>query len=175
MSNTLRVIIALCGVVVCISAANTAMAHILVTDSTKSVGAILHVTPDDDPIAGQTASLFYDIQRDISEVKPESIDLTITSSDGGEVAIPITIKGSYISASYTFANRGAYTITLRIPTKSEVLSFTSVQRVSRGGSATDAPQSYTWAKIGVITPVCIIALLAIVAFNHRKNIRSQTK
>ena len=27
-------------------------AHVLITDTTKEIGAILHIQPDDDPVAG---------------------------------------------------------------------------------------------------------------------------
>lgn len=55
-------LVALVGVLTIMSFSQKAYAHVLVSDESNTVGAVLHITPDDDPIAGESAHIFFDVQ-----------------------------------------------------------------------------------------------------------------
>ncbi|RYX78440.1 hypothetical protein EON76_06110 [bacterium] len=149
--------------------APAAHAHVLLTDSKNRVGAILHVSPDDDPIAGQPSRIFFDIQSDLSGVSENTTRLTVTDETATTI-VPVTVRGSYISTDYTFATQGAYQLKLTVPTRKSELLFTTTQRVSRGLSNNQPHPAQSWAKSVVISSLCAIFILGIVAFNRRKNI-----
>ena len=152
-----------------------AQAHVLLTDSKNSVGAILHVSPDDDPIAGQPSRIFYDIQSNLSGVSEKTVLLTVTDETNQATAVPVTVKVSYVSTDYTFTNQGAYQLELTVPTQESELVFTTTQRVSRGQSNDQPDTAQGWAKTIVISSIGAIFVLGIIAFNHRKNIAAHVQ
>ncbi len=152
-----------------------AQAHVLLTDSKNRVGAILHVSPDDDPIAGQPSRIFYDIQSNLSGVSEKTVLLTVTDETNQTTAVPVTVKGSYVSTDYTFTNQGAYQLELTVPTQESELVFTTTQRVSRGQSNDQPDTAQGWAKTIVISSIGAICIFGIVAFNHRKNIAAHVQ
>jgi xanthine/uracil/vitamin C permease (AzgA family) len=154
-----------------------ASAHVLVMDESKSAGAILHITPDDDPIAGQSATLYFDMQG--KRAADTRVTLAIKDDYGAasQVSIePGEAKGSLITASYIFPKQGVYTITFTVRQDDRTYTFAQSQRVARGvsGSALDRP-TYAWAE--ALTAGCGVglAVLVIVAFNRRKTIARQSK
>lgn len=152
-------------------------AHVLIKDKASGTGAILHVNPDDDPIAGERASLFYDI-RD-SSINPSSSDatLSITDDQGVTSAVPSEIRGSSVSATYNFPRQGLYRIRLVIERDGTVThTFMQAQRVSRGiiGGVT-VSSTPAWAEAGIIFTLLASAFVAIVVFNRRENIGKYSK
>lgn len=149
-----------------------ASAHVLITDTTKTKGAILHINPDDDPIAGQPASFFFDMQdQDITEVT-----LTINSTTSESKSVPLQISGSLATAEYIFPSQGAYDMTFAVQTVNSSYTFNYSQRVSRGISsgALDKP-SYAWAEMLLLASGLGFVLLMIVAVNRRTAIKLQSK
>jgi hypothetical protein len=59
-----------------------ASAHVLKSDG--SVGAILHVSPDDDPIAGVQTDFFFEIKDKENKFTPENCDCTATVFQNGK-------------------------------------------------------------------------------------------
>src|SRR3989344_782463 len=165
--QTLIIVLVMCLVTAFITAVPV-QAHVLLSDTRGEVGAILHVSPDDDPIAGQSSILFFDIQKDISAVESNDIQLTITDSTGQKTTAPVTKQGSYISSAYTFPSQAAYEIHLSIPQQHTTLEFTAIQRVSRGISTDRVAHEAIWAKTALVMGICSIAVACILAFNHRK-------
>ena len=55
---------------------STAFAHVLQTDG--SIGAVLHIDPEDDPIVGQTAGFFFEFKDKQNKFKPENCDCTFS-------------------------------------------------------------------------------------------------
>src|SRR5688500_5203724 len=99
----------LCLVVFLPSAAS---AHVLVADTAKNAGAILHITPDDDPITGEPSELFFDIQPATITTHTHAFTLKVINDHGDEEVVPIQVSGSAISATYTFSKPAAYTVQL---------------------------------------------------------------
>lgn len=142
-------------------------AHVLITDDTKSKGAIAHIIPDDDPVAGEKAVLYFDTQGGLLDDKAK-VSLSISDAAGEAAQVSTKIDGSLVTAEYTFPVQGAYKLTFTVDTASKQYVFNYSQRVSRGvvSSALDKP-SYAFAEIGVLASGLGIVLLFIVAFNRR--------
>lgn len=161
--------------IVCFSP--NAYAHVLLKDQIQGVGAILHINPDDDPIAGESASLFFDIQDARLAEKSSSAHLTVTSDQNETTTVSSTLTGSAVSANYTFPRQGLYKIKLVITQDGKVThTFLQGQRVGRGimgdVNTTSVP---AWTQMGIVGTVVAAALVLIIAFNRRKDINNYSK
>src|SRR5689334_16513316 len=59
-------------------------AHILKYDG--SIGAVLHVNPDDDPIAGETTGFFFEFKDKKNKFLPENCDCLVrVTKEGSEI------------------------------------------------------------------------------------------
>lgn len=93
-----------------------ASAHVLQVDG--SIGAILHVDPNDDPIAGQPAAFFFDFsdkQNKFSPAECQCIASIISSSGATLFSTPLfnsTSQNNFNDAlfQYTFAQGGVYQV-----------------------------------------------------------------
>ncbi len=142
----------------------SAKAHVLITDDANKIGAVLHIVPDDDPIAGQSSQLSFDIQK----LKFAQADLTITGSNDVVARVPITIDGQFVNADYTFPYQGAYTMTLRLGQT----TFHYVQRVSRGQiSGEQQTTSKPLATAVVVISATGLLVLAVVAASRWRDIK----
>lgn len=142
-------------------------AHVLISDDTKSIGAVLHVVPDDDPIAGQQSNLFFDVQT--QKINKADTKLTIVNTTTGQTAsVPIKVDASSITADYTFPSQGVYKLSLSVGSD-KTYTFNHSQRVSRGaiGSVSDKP-TYPFARLALVLCGTLFLLLLVVMFNHRK-------
>lgn len=153
---------------------HTAAAHVLVTDETRSKGAIVHIIPDDDPVAGEKAVLYFDTQGGLLDDQA-SVSFMVSNSAGEVVHVSTKTDGSLVTAEYVFPIQGVYDLTFTVATSGKQYVFNQSQRVSRGmvGSALDKP-SYAAAEIGVLASGIGIVLLLIVAFNHRAGLASHS-
>lgn len=149
-------------------------AHVLISDTDRQVGAVLHINPDDDPIAGEPSGLFFDIQNTDVSHDNYSFSLTVTDSDGEQTPVPITVSGSTVSASYVFPHQAAYTIVLKAEptdTAMKTLYFEQAQRVSRGvihGSV--STPTHAWAEMGLVAGGCSLLVIGVIGYNKRKEI-----
>lgn len=161
----------------------TASAHVLISDDTNQIGAILHITPDDDPIAGEPSTIFFDIQNNAATKETHSFTLTIIHQDGTKDTAPISVSKNTITSNYVFPSQAVYTIILSadpVDTSQKSLYFRQAQRVSRGTALNStAEKTYMWAEIGVIGSLCGLIVLGIITFNRKETlaayIRSQNK
>lgn len=144
-----------------------ASAHVLIADSTNSVGAVLHVVPDDDPVAGQESNLFFDVES--QKIDQNSTKLAITDASTGQTSVvPTKATGSLVTADYTFPTQGVYKLSLTVGS-SKTYVFNYSQRVSRGviGSAQAKPV-YPLANMALVFCAVVFALLLVILFNHRR-------
>lgn len=96
---------------------NPVLAHILLTD--KSIGAVVHVTPEDDPIVGQPSDFFFDLKDKENKFDPVQCectyevkqDETILAS-GNLFAANTTPSLENASFNFTFPEKGLYILTL---------------------------------------------------------------
>lgn len=94
-----------------------ASAHIVKTDGT--IGALLHIYPDDDPIATEPAVLNFAFTGRTSHLDLSQCDCSLVVSEAGHQlsrqAIPSSAKnGNYaITINYAFPKRDVYTLSLQ--------------------------------------------------------------
>ncbi len=154
---------------------NSASAHVLITDETNTKGAILHIIPDDDPIAGEQATLYFDAQNQLIQAD-SSVTLTIKDENGNEKEVETKIDDSLVTANFTFPEQGVYNVTYAVVSNGNTHVFNQSQRVSRGLANTDqVGQTYAWAESLLVASGISFAFLFIVAFNRRKDIARQSK
>lgn len=95
-------------------------AHVLKHDS--SVGAIMHISPDDDPIIGQISTVYFDIKDKDNKFTPEKCFCAFkVLKDDAEVYSQLLFQNSNLKAEadYTFTEKGDYTIELDGDPKNE--------------------------------------------------------
>lgn len=153
-------------------------AHVLIADERDRVGAVLHITPDDDPIAGKSAHIFYDIQDDAYhagkyEAMLEIEDMETRKSD--EVAMDV--QGSYVRGVYTFATQGVYELTLSVRHADRTDRFVVTQRVSRGTPAEMQSDDvrHRWAELLLVVNASGLVVLGIIAVSRGRSILKQSK
>lgn len=150
--------------------ASTTHAHILLTDTTGTKGAVLHMNPDDNPIAGQESTLFFDIQRTAQNEKT-TVTLTV-NGDGTHEEISSSVDGSLATLRYTFPKQGVYELVFLVTSGKDAYTFSQSWRVSRGvaKSALDTPY-YAWAEVLLLASGLAFTILLIIAVNRRAAIR----
>lgn len=135
-------------------------AHQLVTDG--SIGVVLHVDPDDDPIANQNATFHFDFQDRENKFQLDHCQCTVVvMQDGKELAsaplTPATL--SIASYSYTFLAKGVYAIeVIGVPQPGDAFQPFTVrysQRVARDGTASGFP-AWAWVPIGAGIAVVLV-------------------
>lgn len=157
-----------------VSLPNTTSAHVLITDSTNTHGAIVHITPDDDPIAGEPASIYFDSQKQL--INGDSVaQATITSPNSNDT-VTAKITGSLATFTYTFPSQGVYNLTFTIENNDKTYTFMHDLRVSRGVSGTAMQSSkHTWAELLLVTSGAGLASLGIIGWNNRSGIAATLK
>ena len=88
-------------------------AHVLKTDG--SVGAVIHVDPDDEPHAGTQSTIFLEFHDRAGEFSFEKCDCTLSIASGGKTVYSqnfkdLTLDGSSIGTSFVFPDSGVYKI-----------------------------------------------------------------
>jgi hypothetical protein len=153
-----------------------ASAHVFVMDDTMTSGAILHISPDDDPIAGEKSTIYFDTQDKILGEKNTAFSLRVIGVDGKISQVDTKKDGTLVTAQYIFPTQGVYTIAFATTSRGKSYIFEHVQRVSRGAStsALDRPV-HTWAEISLISAVVLFSVLCIVGIARRKDIAAQSK
>lgn len=151
-----------------------AFAHVLVRDTSGSKGAILHIIPDDDPIAGKRATLFFDMQNDAKNVSKITLDITQQGYDKS-VSVKTSLEGSLVTADFTFPSQGVYLLKYRVDVDGKTYIFEQSTRISRGAIIGSVERRHrTWAE-GLLAACGIsLAALIIIAFNRRHDIAKQS-
>lgn len=149
------------------------MAHILIKDETSTKGAILHIQPGDDPVAGKPATLYFDTQS-----KNDSRVIPIITNDETKVTETLSsvqASGSLTTIPYTFPAQGTYTLQFNITTESNTYTFITHKRITRGTAAhTDTAQTYFWAEALLLGGSIGLLFLAILFIGRRKEIAQRS-
>ena len=152
-----------------------AQAHVFITDKTESIGAVVHIVPDDDPIAGQPAKIFFDPQTDLLALAVTARLRVENVAGETELVVGVT-DGKVAIYDYTFPSQGAYKLTFVINSNGQDYSFLMSQRVSRGTLSGDIKQpTYTWAELTLLASGILAALLLILFINRRRAILRQSQ
>jgi hypothetical protein len=87
---------------------NSASAHILTTD--QNIGAVIHIDPEDDPIANSPSIITFDIKDKEGNFTFENCDCTVKVIKQGEELemLPLTRE----TLTYTFPEKNIYTLIL---------------------------------------------------------------
>ncbi|MBH2007428.1 hypothetical protein I8H83_02400 [Candidatus Saccharibacteria bacterium] len=156
-----------------------ASAHVLVTNTGNTMGAVLHITPDDDPIAGESSHIFFDVQDKKLVDGLYNATLIISTSDGREETVKTEKDGSYVSARYVFPARGVYVLKLAIQQQGAEEHFTVTQRVSRGTidevSNQGVQTRHRWAEILVVASLACLGVLSTLFFSRIRTIFHQSQ
>ncbi len=160
-----------------ISFSRPAEAHMMLKDTVSGKGAILHINPDDDPVAGERTSFLFDVQDTSPFEEQSTARLTIVDEQHHEINVLARVKGNTVVADYTFPRQGLYTLTLDIQQgDKQTHRFTESQRVSRGvinfATVRNTP---LWAGVGMMCTVITAIAVAIIAFDRRKIINIYSK
>ncbi len=141
-------------------------AHVLKVDD--NISALLHVEPNDDPVAGEQSSFFFEFKDKTNQFKPENCDCTFSILENGKQLYfqPLfqnNTNPSLTNASvfYTFPQRDVYVVQVTgkplMPTAFQSFTLTydiRVARVSDGNEQTSVPfQSWLvtlWIPLGAV-------------------------
>lgn len=126
----------------------TTFAHVLKTDG--NIGAVLHIDPDDDPIAGQQSGFFFEFKDKTNKFKPENCNCTfsILRADKEIFTQPLfqnSSSPSLTSASifFTFPEKDVYQIKVKglpnTPDAFQQFELTYDIRVARVATPTNNP------------------------------------
>ena len=93
-------------------AAVPASAHFLKSD--RDIGAVLHLDPEDDPIAGQDTPLFFDIKDTAGKFVSDGCNCNVSVSQNGTQlsAVAATPTSTGLSADILFPTKDVYRLTL---------------------------------------------------------------
>ena len=150
------------------SVSKTTFAHFLLEDSDTGIAASLHVSPDDDPIAGKQSIISFDFSHHGIQSEKYDFSLSVKSDVNRTEKIPVEAVSTVVMAKYTFPYQGLYNVTLDITPKdgSAGSKLTYAQRISRGEVRTYG--SFGWTRISLISVPLLLLVVLIVAFNSRK-------
>lgn len=92
--------------------ASTVFAHTLETN--QSIGAVMHIDPDDDPFIGSPATIFFDIHDKDKKFKKAYCDCTAAVVKNEKILFsqPLPRDANSTSFAYTFQEKGDYEIRL---------------------------------------------------------------
>lgn len=88
-------------------------AHFLSTDG--SIGAILHIDPDDDPIATQTATFFFDLKDKQNKFSLPECECTGVVMENGQILLSQPLGQASLTSpsfSFVFPKKDVYQIEL---------------------------------------------------------------
>lgn len=127
-------------------------AHILQTDGT--IGAVLHINPDDDPIANQQAGFFFEFKDTANKFTPDNCDCTFVVLENGKQIYSQPLfqnneKPSLTNASvfFTFPEKNVYQVQIigkpNRPNVFQTFTLTYDIRVDRDNK-TNQPNQNSW-------------------------------
>ena len=155
-------------------------AHILKTDGT--IGALIHIDPDDDPYVGKQSDIFFELKDTTNTFTPQSCDCTVQILQDGIVLSTFSLFTnneatdlSHRTVTYTFPQKGIYTIKLTGTPKTEnsfkAFTITYDIRVSRENTSSPSPDqvsinTYT-LLLGSLILVAIVGLFVVYRYTRR--------
>lgn len=147
-------------------------AHVLQTD--KSIGAVLHITPEDDPIIGEQTAFFFEFKDKQNKFNPQNCTCTFSIAEEGRQIYTQPLfqdnqNPSLTNASvfYTFSHKNIYQIKITGEPKGEgafqpfsLLYDIRVQREPDTKSNNDSQTNVVpFSLVGILVIFAIIILL----------------
>ena len=161
-----RVIISFLAVIsICITTSQPVFAHVLKTDGT--IGAILHIQPDDNPKSGTPTTYelaFKDTNYQFS-IQNCNCTVTIRQNDKTLDTGPLIASSAHVSKNrYTFQNPGVYTLNVSgqptQPNDFAPFSLTYTIRVEAGSGSKNLDSFPLTLAIGMALMIGLIMLAA---------------
>lgn len=94
-----------------------AFAHVLKTSG--SIGVVMHINPEDEPVARRESTLFFELKDKSNSFRPDTCDCNVEIREKGDIIYsqPLfqnatTANPLEASAKYTFPQKDVYTIIL---------------------------------------------------------------
>ena len=155
-------------------AATDVSAHVLIRDESKTVGAVLHITPGDDPVAGESSTISLSINN-ASLRSSDSLLFVKNTTTGTTDALKYSQNNGALTAEYVFPSQGTYDLTIEArASDTKKYNFTYTQRVSKGlGTNTDAT-TYPLARFGLFATSIVFLLTVFVVLKKKKDMASQS-
>ncbi len=151
----------------------TVSAHFLATDN--NIGAILHIDPDDDPIAGSPSTIFFEFKDKTNAFNPQNCNCRLDILEHGKVLYSQAVfqdnkdlSSLSAAATYTFPQLDVYQIVVNgNPRNGNTFpSFKLSYEIRVDRQGTPSPSSDNWwlshivpLILGCITLIIIISLI----------------
>ncbi len=149
------------------------LAHML--ESSGSIGAVMHVTPDDDPVAGEVSGFYFEFKDKNKKFQPVDCICTVSIIKGeseifskdlfSENSEPSLSNASF---NFTFPERNIYKVVIHGEPKKgaefqkfELSYDLRVERVSDGSPLTPQNSQPTTTKKLPIIPLSMVGVLVI--------------
>lgn len=152
----------------------SASAHYDLTDPVTGLTAKYHITPDHEPIAGQSSVISFDLSED--NIQNDGYIFVITVADKTQT-LDVTesqTTGNVVTTDYTFTDAGEYTISLQINSPDGRISSVQQKQSVKAAAAEETAEqnedesSRTVVLLSSATLVLIIAILAIIVHDKPK-------
>ena len=129
----------------------TVTAHDFLPDDTRHVEILLHIDPDDTPVAGKQSTLHYDL--DVLTPTAAEVQATI---GGKTTQLKPQLTAHMVMAQYTFPKGGTYQLVLHLTTGGKTYIFRHDQVVAAAPQKHGAPG---WMiALGVVGLVAVVTL-----------------
>lgn len=168
-------------------------AHVLETNG--SVGAVIHISPDDDPTAGEQSDFFFEFKDKENKFKPQDCNCTITIYQSGKEihSQPLFQNNTNptltsTSVSYTFPQKDVYIlkITGKPLQASKFTPFTltydirvakeTTQQVNTQGASDNPKKAYFIHLVaGLILLIFVIGVIIRQKFFVKKTLTNKIK
>lgn len=134
---------------------NKAHAHVLEVDG--NIGSVLHLDPDDDPVIGQQATLYFDIKDKTNKFNLQQCNCFVTISLDNTIIH--TQEFTHVTAknptfTYSFSEKGVYTIVLKgapqQPSLFDPFTLTYVFRVTREKDSTSTSSNSFFSQVHAV-------------------------
>lgn len=173
MNHTLRIM----GIILCFSFmlyslffTHSAFAHVLQTDGT--IGGVLHIDPNDDPVAGEVSSFFFDLKDTANKFTLSDCICKIALTSGKKTVYETTLSTDPFF-TYTFPDPGVYTLTLQGTSANQQFqpfTLSYVIRVEKGTTASESSSSGGGSTfltvLSYVLPLLVVVVI-VVAFRLR--------
>jgi len=157
-------------------------AHVLKTD--KDIGAVFHVTPDDDPIAGQESEFFFEIKDKTNKFSSAKCNCQVAIQQNGQTIFNQSIFHSQHASdpgaggfTFTFPEKAIYTLIVT-GNPSDGISFqpftlTYDLRVDRQMQTTNnqvtQSENSPLPLAYILLPIILVIFLTIALLGKKKN------
>lgn len=149
----------------------TVSAHVLATD--QSIGAVMHIDPNDQPVLNQPAYLFFEFKDKTNKFNPANCNCNLAILENGQQIFSQPLyQGNNApsltnaTATYTFSKKDVYQIqvtgTPTVANAFQPFTLTYDIRVDQGQQNTQNPQNMLPILIAVVVIASLVVLFLVI-------------